>query len=161
MDQLKLPQISRKINAGLWPLAVRIGIWSVLISVVALNIEARSSGSFKSLPNWYRQIAPKSLPHLLLSAWSPSDSNVLGVSTPSPQELNAQQRNHLENEYKFWQTIVGIKPDYRDGYIWLAGLSYQLNLPQQTSAYLQKARELDPNAALLQKFLPLVKNSGE
>lgn len=70
------------------------------------------------------------------------------------------EKERLEDKVNYWEQLIGNKPNYRDGYLQLAILSYQLNRPLTGKEYWQKAFELDPNykitkdlAAIFQSFL--------
>lgn len=51
----------------------------------------------------------------------------------------------LENELNYWQEIVADKPDFRDAYLQMAAIAYQLRRLDEAKAYIDKARKLDPN----------------
>lgn len=84
---------------------------------------------------------------LMISAAKGNTVNVLG-STTSPLVTLTQwehEIDRLRGRYAFWQTVVATKPDYRDAYITLATLAYQLDSLQEAKNWLTKALALDPN----------------
>ena len=73
--------------------------------------------------------------------------NVLGVTT-RPKDTLFQwehQDEALKNEYTRWQVIAAAKPDYRDAYLRLATLAYQLGNLDASKQWIHRALELDPN----------------
>jgi len=60
------------------------------------------------------------------------------------QEL-MQERNKIEDQITFWQSVSGKYPNYRDGYFELALLNYRLKKLDKTQEYLNKALKVDPN----------------
>lgn len=81
-------------------------------------------------------------------SYKPSARNsVLGASL-SPAKIwekinNEPQR--INNEITHWENIIKDKPDYRDAYLQLAILNYQIYQTDKAKVYLQKAANLDPN----------------
>ena len=71
-------------------------------------------------------------------------TNVLGVQSSKTTE-ERQRTTALWQEYRYWQEIVRDHQDYRDGYVRLAMLSYQLALLEESKSYVAKIRSLDPN----------------
>lgn len=83
-----------------------------------------------------------------------ANASVLGA-TDSQRQLR-EERSSKERERAYWQQVISIHPDYRDAYIRLITLSYELGHPQETSLYVEKLRELSPNEAFLQKISGLL-----
>lgn len=74
-------------------------------------------------------------------------SSVLGV-TLSPLKILEKIKNEpqkIKDEIVFWEKIVADKPNYRDGYLRLALLNYQIYENQKARVYLERAKTLDPN----------------
>src|SRR5258706_9890046 len=74
--------------------------------------------------------------------FSLKDTSVLGVSTTPLNLLTSwrQEPQKKAQEKQFWQNIVSVHPDYRDGYVQLASLAYdEGNLPVATD-YILKAQ---------------------
>lgn len=71
--------------------------------------------------------------------------------------MKAKERpEKIHQEISFWKKIVKERPDYRDAYLQLAVLNYQISQTKEAKKYLQNALELDPNfepAKKLEKLL--------
>lgn len=55
------------------------------------------------------------------------------------------QKTSLINKVHYWQGILQKHPDYRDGYLELSILEYQLKNYKAAREYVKKSLELDPN----------------
>lgn len=64
------------------------------------------------------------------------------------QTSRAQEIQNLARFKKHWEKIVSDSPTYRDGYLQLAAIEYQLQNYIATQKYLEKAMEVDPNFEL-------------
>lgn len=84
----------------------------------------------------------------------PDVSNVLGVFSDYQEHIRQEQaeKEKVQDHYQFWQQVVKDKPDYRDAYITLASLGYQLSKPEEAKAYLTQAASLDPNSEVVEKL---------
>lgn len=84
--------------------------------------------------------------------------SVLGTSL-SPLEISAKLRSEpqrIRDEIAFWEKIIAEKPDYRDAYLQLSILNYQIYENEKAKIYLKKVLYLDPNfesAKKLEKIL--------
>ena len=65
---------------------------------------------------------------------------------------NVIQRNNeitkmqkLTDQRIYWQKIINTYPDFRDAYFSLAIIEYQLGNFEESSKYLEKVYEIDPN----------------
>lgn len=78
-------------------------------------------------------------------------TNVLGVQTEFTTLLSEWDYASRANErsYDYWKQIITKYPDYRDGYIRLSQISYDLKLFDETKLYIERAKELDPNNPLI------------
>ena len=85
-------------------------------------------------------------------------SRVLGMTTTPLALLNQWEAepNRLKSEYALWGKIAREKPDYRDAWVTLGTLAYQLGKPSEAKTYLAQALVLDPNYELTQKLLSLL-----
>lgn len=84
---------------------------------------------------------------------------VLGA-TLSPLRILEKIKNQpaqINQEISFWGKVVASKPDYRDGYLHLALLNYQIYETQKAKAYLQKAVALDPNFEATKELEDLIR----
>lgn len=73
--------------------------------------------------------------------------SVLGTSL-SPLEILAKLRSEpqgIRDEIAFWEKIIAEKPDYRDAYLQLSILNYQIYENEKAKIYLKKVLDLDPN----------------
>lgn len=85
--------------------------------------------------------------------------NVLGLAA-SPADTLTQwehERAQWEKQYAFWQSVAIAKPDYRDAFIRLAALAYQLGKLDESKRWLSQAQTLDPNYPAVQKLSDLLK----
>lgn len=80
------------------------------------------------------------------------------VSASSIKVLAAQDDRKIAGEINHWQEIVSQYPNYRDGYIQLAILYYDLKNNNQAWLYLDKAKNLDPNNDTVKKLTTLLEN---
>lgn len=85
--------------------------------------------------------------------------NVLGATT-DPLKTLAQWEGEvatLNNKYVFWQSVATAKPDYRDAYIMLSALAYQLGKLDEARVWLARGFSLDPNSPTIQELSLLLK----
>lgn len=77
-------------------------------------------------------------------------AQVLGASINTDQITQWEsERSQKEAALASWQTVAERYPDYRDAYIILASLSYELGQFDRARAYLSRAEALDPYAPTL------------
>lgn len=91
---------------------------------------------------------------------SPGSSSVLGTSL-SPLKILEKIRNEplkIRNEISFWEKVVVDKPDYRDAYLQLAILNYQIYEKEKAIGYLKKAQEIDPNFEAIKSLEKILKD---
>lgn len=161
MKQTVSPHFSRLFSALLW---------GSLFSLFSLNLFSRPEEAF-----WKNHIAVLKAPtlsdaHLSLAQayrqkgnWDQaknelriSASMVLGAASPLDLLKEWEQEpKRIEQKLLFWQDIVAQKPDYRDGFIQLSSLSYQLNNIEQAKTYALKAQTLDPNSPVVGRLLSI------
>lgn len=81
---------------------------------------------------------------------SQNSGNTLGVTTLPSSLLARWEREPqgLRIQYEFWQSVVAQRPDYRDAYLTLAAIAYELSQLEKAREYLREAMRLDPNALL-------------
>jgi len=83
------------------------------------------------------------------SATSSGSPTVLGVFL-SPSKILEKIKNEpkrIREEISFWEKVISEKPDYRDAYLQLAILNYQIYKKERAKEYLEKALKIDPNFA--------------
>lgn len=56
-----------------------------------------------------------------------------------------QEKRKIEAEITEWEKILEKYPGYRDVYLRLVVLNWQINNEEKAKEHLQKAKELDPN----------------
>jgi tetratricopeptide (TPR) repeat protein len=86
---------------------------------------------------------------------------VLGQTAISPLALLEKVKNEpniIEREIAFWQEVITRKKDYRDAYLRLAVLNYQINQEEESRAFLQMALRLDPNFEPAKKLEEILKD---
>lgn len=174
MKSVRFPHFSRIFSAPLVILSARMSLWVVLIGFLSLNLYGR----LVLTPYWQNNMSVLVRPfsseaHISVAtnAWNAGNwqlaknellvaqslSNVLGTSTPLDLLRSWEEEpKKLKEQEVFWQTIAAQRPDYRDGFIQLAAISYQLNDNQKTVSYLDIARTLDPNFPAIQKLAKLL-----
>lgn len=75
----------------------------------------------------------------------------------TPQQLKIEstrfaQLAKIDEDYKYWQTVVNKYPKFRDAHLKLAQLAFERGQNQISLPYLNNARILDPNYELNEKF---------
>lgn len=85
--------------------------------------------------------------NLLTEAFIPDGSRaILGAqSDKTSASQNSGHYQQVTTQYAYWQSIVALHPDYRDGYYMLALLAYKLGKYTETKTYLMKVQTIDPN----------------
>lgn len=89
----------------------------------------------------------------------PTTNSVLGL-TLSPAKIWTKIKNEpqrIKSEIIFWEKIIADKPEYRDAYLQLALLHYQIYETNKAKEYLQKAKELDPNFEVIKQLEEIIK----
>ena len=116
---------------------MKVVLWTGIITLVVVNLSlVRPTAAFFILRN------------LHLAVISP----VAVLGTTDTQREARELRNAKEQEFAYWQQVIVTHPDYRDAYIRLVALSYELGSPKETALYGEKLRQLDPNNAFVQKL---------
>ncbi len=93
-----------------------------------------------------------------LMAAAPS-GNVLGATTDTRTILSEweSEQERLAQRYAFWQSVASARPDYRDAYVQLTSIAYQLGNLTDARAWLARAKALDPNFPTIRALTPLLK----
>lgn len=68
------------------------------------------------------------------------------------------QAQKLKQQISHWEQVASGSPTYRDAYIQLALLNYQLDSAQEAKLYLKRALELDPNWVVPPQLEPLLRS---
>lgn len=177
----KLPHNSRRFSATGSRL-VTAGLWLGLLAVIAVNSSLKVRTPAPNQGYLYSILSnPSSVEaHIALAQqyWTENNeraakqeltiaqeiyrnrtsANVLGASSEPLSLMDQwQQQKHRQSDlYDFWSATVKQRPDYRDAYIQLASLAYQLERYEDAKKHLDTALRLDPNtptARELEKLL--------
>lgn len=123
-------------------------MWALLLFVIGANISLIQPSFLPRMRNAFPHISPQrpdGKPANILGAHQTQQS----ATSDSPEALSA--------EYSYWQAIVRTRPDYRDGYVRLASLAYQLGKLNDAKTFVSQIRRLDPNYPTLAQFEELLK----
>lgn len=180
------PRFPRIFTATILPFVAKTTLWSAFTALAIINVYARinltpsywaallTSLRFPVSPKahqalaeayWQQGYVTQAKQELLYaqdvinSTRGTTDQTVLGVST-APSDLLTQweqEPERLRRQYQFWQNVVKEKPDYRDAYIMLASIAYQVGTLNDAQASLARAQALDPNSPSIQALTTLLK----
>lgn len=175
---LKFPHFPRFISAPAISVLRNFSFWSILTALITFNastaffrpfvafqpllvavLQKPTSGDAHiNLAQWYKQtgLFDKAKNELVLASDGPS---VLGAQYDPKDLLTAWEKEpaRLEKDYQYWQTVIKEKPDYRDAYVTLTALAYQLGYKTDVKNYVEKIREIDPGLAISKQLSALVK----
>ncbi len=173
--KFQFPHFSHRIPSRLLFSLEMLLLWLGLVALFVINVFSLQ----RSRPAYWNKLmmlfeAPFSVPRHIdlasllwqqgnkeearrLMAAAPS-GNVLGATTDTRAILSEweNEQRRLNEQYAFWQSVASARPDYRDAYIQLVSLAYQLGNLTDARAWLTKAQSLDPNSPTVQsltKFL--------
>jgi hypothetical protein len=129
-------------SLGTW---MRFVGWASLSIVLVVNIATR-------IPLHI----PKQM-YTLLTLLYPSQNNlkpanVLGATNAPSME---EQRGALEKTYAYWQSVAEQHPDYRDAHLMLAQIAFTLGENDKVRAHVERAKQIDPNAVVINYFADL------
>jgi len=165
--KFQFPHFSHRIPARLVFSLELILLWSGLTALIVINILSLQKGR----PAYWNKLmmlfdSPLSVPrHVDLASllWQLGNKqearDVLGATTTSLATLAKweQEEKKIEEQYTFWQSVASARPDYRDAFITLTSLAYQLGNLEEARSWLSRAQVLDPNSPVIQKFSILLK----
>lgn len=142
MRRIQFPHFSRLNPAPL--------LWCLLLVGIAVNVtlSPKPSASY-----WDK---------LTTTLWSrgyrQEARNVLGATTDVVETLarREQEAEALQKRYAFWQTVAASHPDYRDAFVQLTAISYQLGKLDEARSWLARAATLDPTFAAIRSFRALL-----
>ena len=85
--------------------------------------------------------------------------DVLGITTTTAGILAQWEKEEkkIEEQYAFWKSVAIARPDYRDAFITLTSLSYQLGDRKEARSWLDRVQAIDPNSPVIQKFSTILK----
>lgn len=148
---LQFPHFSHRIHARLLFGLEMTLLWGGFAALIAVNVF------------FIQKSRPAHWDKLVMLLWNrgykQEARSVLGATTDLLQTLARQEDEAagLEKKYAFWQTVASSRPDYRDAFITLAALAYQLGKTEEARSWLTRAFTLDPNSPVIQKFSTLIK----
>lgn len=81
--------------------------------------------------------------HEIISSETPMNTSLWNEY----QNLAVQvyRKENLNDQINYWEKLIKNQPTYRDGYLELSFLYYQLNYEEPAFRYWKKAKEIDPN----------------
>ena len=164
------PHISRLFSATILGSAARMVLLGSIGALFSLNLLAWkqtqppaavfgalispwSSTNHETLAYWYWQqgLIDQATDELIvaeqLAGISGRSSSVLGAT--SFETLRKQwtsEKQNLESALSYWTGLAEKYPNYRDAWITLSSLSYQLGKLNESKEYLARAESLDPYA---------------
>jgi len=141
-------------------------LWGGLAALIIVNIFSVQKGR----PAYWNKLmmlfdSPLSAPRrvdLASLLWQLGNKqearDVLGATTTSLATLAKweQEEKKIEEQYTFWQSVTSARPDYRDAFITLTSLAYQLGKLEEANSWLSRAQALDPNSPVVLKLLTLL-----
>jgi len=142
-------------------------LWGGLAALIAVNIFFTQKGR----PAYWNKLmmlfeTPLSAPRrvdLASLLWQLGNKqearNVLGATTTSLETLAKweQEEKKIEEQYAFWKSVAIAHPDYRDAFITLTSLSYQLGNLVEARSWLDRVQAINPNSPVIQKFSTILK----
>lgn len=72
--------------------------------------------------------------------------SITNLALWAKSEIAQESREPIKKEILYWESIVAQTPTYRDGYLKLATLHWQLRDDEGARVYLEKAEQVDPNS---------------
>lgn len=149
----QFPHFSHRIRARvIFSLEMAI-LWSSLAALIAVNVLALQ----KSRPaHWDKLVMI-----LWNQGYKQEARNVLGATTDLVESLTRQEEEaaELQKKYAFWQIVASARPDYRDAFVQLTTLAYQLGKPDEARSWLARASSLDPNNQTIRDLTHIIPSS--
>lgn len=128
-------------------------LWPALVALIAVNILSLEI----SRPAYWDKLV------MLLwnRGYKQEARNVLGATTDLVDSLARREEvaAELQKKYAFWQTVANSYPDYRDAFIQLATLAYQLGKFYEARSWLARATFLDPNNQTIRGLTRIIPSS--
>jgi len=164
--KFQFPHFSQQISARLFFSLEMTLLWGGLAALIIVNIFSVQKGR----PAYWNKLmmlfdSPLSAPRrvdLASLLWQLGNKqearDVLGATTTSLATLAKweQEEKKIEEQYTFWQSVTSARPDYRDAFITLTSLAYQLGKLEEANSWLSRAQALDPNSPVVLKLLTLL-----
>lgn len=177
------PHNSRIFSASI-NILVGIGAWGALVSIISLNalMVLQSSPLQNSTKTGMTSQPDSASRHITLAQkyWSFGQPKLAHQELTIAQEIYISQKNNSKNvlgmtteplalyeqweketgqntaAFDFWKTIVNAKPNYRDGYLQLASISYELGNYTEAEKYVDDALNLDPNSTTAHELKTII-----
>lgn len=168
----RLPQINRFFSAKFIKIIGKVAFLSLILLFFLYNlISLPISAQRLSFSNMDRS----SKPHLLLAEeflannqLEMAEKEFLQVQELEPENLYVREQinsidnqmkkiSQLEKEISNWESLLEKRLNYRDAYLELVMLHFQLKRVETARDYLEKARELDPNFPLTKELEKILK----
>ncbi|GEM_PF-1630277 len=179
--RLQFPHFTRIFSATLIAHLERFTYLSLIIAIFSLNIFAHSnlqhpltSDITTLLLTPYSATAHEDLAQvfwsqgyidagqkellLAMTAASKNKTSVLGIS--SRLHSWEEEPERIQKEFTFWKQVAKEKPTYRDAYMQLSFLSYQLGYVKDAKEYLSRVQSLDPNSEYVEKMEKLLRENN-
>lgn len=99
---------------------------------------------------------PEAKKELLLALEVSPDSATI-LKELNKVQATLQAPGKINEEIKYWEKEVTLKPDYRDGYIQLAVRYFELYRTEEAKKAIEKAYTLDPNFQTTKKLREIIK----
>lgn len=152
--RLDFPQFHRFIPAQLvtqsFILTQKSLLWLLLLTIIAANI-------YLHQPELAAYIARGTLQASSQTQYQSQKEAVLGEESDVHSTQPAQKRaDAVMQKYTYWKNISLQHPDYRDAYVALATLSYELGYYSEVKRYINMTLSLDPNYPGLQTLLSIL-----
>jgi methionine-rich copper-binding protein CopC len=156
---------SAKLLKRLFAVTQKTVVWTLLTILILANILLTQPG-VRAHVILVEHAIVKNIQQISLIR-RPESVSLNTTTQPHTSVLGAEIENDslkrrydaIAKEYAYWQSVVSLHPDYRDGYYSLALDAYELGKLPEARAYLTTVRSMDPNYPGIDKLqLLLTKN---
>lgn len=165
--RLKLPHIPRIISATILPAFGSFVLWATTACLIGYNlllVRARPMSYVSDiLAVFYQPFSAAPHEQLAKSLWNTGARSVAKQELRLAADLNPNVLGAAIDTsareagiVHFWQDTIANHPDYRDGYIQLAALSYAQGNITQALVYARNAQTIDPNNAMLTNLVKFI-----
>ena len=149
-------------------------IWSFLLLLISVNVFAKITSETNVTINQILLHPQSPNPHIILAdiLWKNKQfgfakreievaidlskttphASVLGETTDHVLDRWGAEQQLLLKAYDYWLGVVHEKPDYRDAYIALGTIAYDLDKTEDARLFFQQAREIDPNITISEEI---------
>ena len=165
--KFQFPHFSHRIPSRVISSLEMTLLWGGLAALIAVNVffiqKGRPAYWNKLMMLFETPLSPPRRIDLASLLWQLGNKqearNVLGATTTSAGILAQWEKEEkkIEEQYAFWKSVAVKHPDYRDAFVTLTSLSYQLGKLEEAHSWLSRAQALDPNSPVIQKFSTILK----